>query len=748
MMRVIPVILACLAVMLPLLGSQVLFFPAAWGQALAFRILVSLCLVFALFQIRQWPDFLARLAQAKSVLIPLGSFATILLLALLFSEDRYMSFWGLPTRAWGIAHLIPLFLFALFVFLFLRKTDWKWVWGSAFAAGLAMTLVALSQQQGWFSDALVQYPRPPGTLGNSIFLGMYLLSLTLIAFSFAFANIGNPESRRGKGLLRLLLTAISSILAGGVLLSLSRGALFGLGAGLLFFFALFPGKSRIPRFFTLFLLVGGIALFLFINAAPNPFPEFPLASNMWDRLQSENLLDQARILGWQSVLQGVAEKPFLGYGPYNSFIPFNAHFNPVLTEVTGSTGYWDTAHNEFLDILAGSGALGLLAYLGFLGALLWQLEKAKRRNPNQKFLLHGMQTALVGQHVALLFFPNTFATSLIFFLAIGYSLSLISKPLIHADIKPTQANPHKSAVSALICVLLIFFNWQITLVPLFINGDINRASILAESNKCEPALALGEQTLQQGTFINYYSRLKYVDLISACMGRAKTNVLELSGKAVASLQKEVAVRPKEPRTWILLGGYTNNLAAATKNESEKLALLDQARNAFEKAYVLSPKRPELFAEWANTELLAGDLAAAKEKTTRCLLLDGNYSFCWFQLALEKAKTGDNAGAMRDLNQFENAKGRYELQGEGKVLQMAQAFTSAKEKPYEELAKLYLALTKIRPNNPQYFASLAAAYRELGQYLNARDTARIVAKLQPENQQAVDQFLQTLPPQYR
>ena len=104
--------------------------------------------------------------------------------------------------------------------------------------------------------------------------------------------------------------------------------------------------------------------------------------------------------------------------------------------------------------------------------------------------------------------------------------------------------------------------------------------------------------------------------------------------------------------------------------------------------------------------------------------------------------------MRDLNQFENAKGRYELQGEGKVLQMAQAFTSAKEKPYEELAKLYLALTKIRPNNPQYFASLAAAYRELGQYLNARDTARIVAKLQPENQQAVDQFLQTLPPQYR
>ncbi|MBI2453001.1 MAG: O-antigen ligase family protein, partial [Parcubacteria group bacterium] len=567
----VPVILACLAVTLPLLGSQVLFFPAAWGQALAFRILVSLCLVFALFQIGQWPSFLARLRQAKHILIPLGSFAIVFLLALVFSEDRYMSFWGLPTRAWGIAHLIPLFLFALFVFLFLRKTDWKWVWGSVFASGLIMALVALSQQQGWFSDALVQYPRPPGTLGNSIFLGMYLLSLALIAFSFAFAN---------RGVIRLLLIATSVVLAGGMLLSLSRGALFGFGAGLLFFFALFPGKSRIPRFFTLFLLLGGISLFLFINAAPNPFPEFPLASNMWDRFQSENLLDQARILGWQSVLRGVAEKPFLGYGPYNSFIPFNAHFNPILTEITGSTGYWDTAHNEFLDILAGSGALGLLAYLGFLGALLWQLEKAKLKNPDQKFLLHAMQTALVGQHVALLFFPNTFATSLMLLLSVGFSLSLLAPSSSQTSSPSTSPSTRlgifkkksfSGALALTSLVVLVLLNWQITLKPLFINRDINKASILAELNQCEPALALGEQTLRQGTFINYYSHLRYVDLISACMGRAKNSVLELSGKAVASLKEEVGVRPKEPRTWMLLGGYTNNLASAAKNESEKLA---------------------------------------------------------------------------------------------------------------------------------------------------------------------------------
>ena len=166
-----------------------------------------------------------------------------------------------------------------------------------------------------------------------------------------------------------------------------------------------------------------------------------------------------------------------------------------------------------------------------------------------------MQTALVGQHVALLFFPNTFATSLIFFLAIGYSLSLISKPLIHSDqhksakisinqrLLASISVPIKSAVISVLVIILIFFNWQLNLKPLFINRDINRASILAELNQCEPALALGEQAISQGTFMRYYSQLRYVDLISACMGHVKSSVLELSSKAVTSLQKEDAVRP-------------------------------------------------------------------------------------------------------------------------------------------------------------------------------------------------------------
>ncbi len=745
-MRIIPVILVCLAAAIPALASPALFYPAAWSQAVVFRFVVSLFLAFSIFAIAQRKkEVLEKLRGAKSVLIPLGAFVSVLFLALVFSQDRYMSFWNLPLRGWGLLNYFALVLFAFLAFLFLRREDWKWVWASALGTGVFVTLVALAQQQGLLRGLLAEYtPRPPSTLGNPIFLGIYLLLLCLLTLSFAVFK---------QGKLRVMLFGLALFFALGIFITLSRAAFIGLGTGILFLLLFHPKSSAKLK-------IGGIAfVFLFaatislINIAPNPSPESPLLSGLWQRFQLTNLLDAPRILGWQMQLRGVAESPILGYGPYNTHIPFNKEYTPLFAQITHSSGYWDTSHNEFLDILVGSGILGLGAYLVFLAALWMHLEKAKRRQPENAMLFHGIQAILIGYHTALFFFPNTFATSLIFFILLAFCLhiSVEQQTLIHADRKPIYTDPHKSAKSVLIGVLaiaLLFFNWQLNLKPLFLNREINVAENNAASQKCELSLSQSENILKQGTFLNYYANLTYVDLISKCIGSMPNQTNELSQKAVHALEQEVRVRPTEPRTWILLGGYTNNLAALEKDPAKKTELIANARNSFKQAFALSPNRPELFPEWARTELIAEDYNAARQKIEQCLSLNKENGSCWFQQAIVSAKLGDVPRSLQELARFKSLGGRYKDQGHARVLQIVQALLATKEKPHAELAELYVALTEIQPKNPQYFASLAATYREMGNYGLARNAAKEVLRLQPENRGAVEQFLLTLPPEYR
>ena len=49
-----------------------------------------------------------------------------------------------------------------------------------------------------------------------------------------------------------------------------------------------------------------------------------------------------------------------------------------------------------------------------------------------------------------------------------------------------------------------------------------------------------------------------------------------------------------------------------------------------------------------------------------------------------------------------------------------------------------------PTNPQYRATLAFLYKELGEFEKAREQALEVLRLAPENKGQVEEFLRTLP----
>ena len=92
---------------------------------------------------------------------------------------------------------------------------------------------------------------------------------------------------------------------------------------------------------------------------------YELSQAMRGRL--EDGFGSSRILIWRGVLSLVPEHPVLGGGPGTLALRLDLSFSRYVPE-TGRTlsSYVDNAHNEYLRLLADTGALGLLSYLALL----------------------------------------------------------------------------------------------------------------------------------------------------------------------------------------------------------------------------------------------------------------------------------------------------------------------------------------------------------------------------------------------
>lgn len=99
----------------------------------------------------------------------------------------------------------------------------------------------------------------------------------------------------------------------------------------------------------------------------------------------EDGFGSSRILIWRGVLALVPERPILGGGPGTLSLRLDLTFSRYVPE-TGKTlsTYVDNAHNEYLRLLADTGALGLLSYLALL---LSSLAPCLRRSGTQSAIL-------------------------------------------------------------------------------------------------------------------------------------------------------------------------------------------------------------------------------------------------------------------------------------------------------------------------------------------------------------------------
>lgn len=755
------------------------FSPPAWGNTIFFKLILGVLLLATLWQWLWHPktcprqdvptyakasagmDNLAKPSlqgPARWILYALGTVLGAFFLSSLFGLDPTHSFWGDPLRSWGFVNYLFYALFAVFLFWFLRQhSAWRLFWAIFATFGMIVVLVAFSQYLGAFSSFVLEQTRPSSVFGNPLHVSLFALPFSLIVLTLGLAS----DEKKWK----IFFFASAIVFLFGILLTTNRSAFIGLGVGGFFFLLFYPKKAWFIKGMALIFLTAFAFLVFAANTADMPdfLKNSSVASRYWSRLSIKEALEDSRIDGYTITVRGAMDKPVLGYGMYNTTVVFDRYYreptkhSSIRQHFTDS--WWDSSHNLFIDVFSWAGIPGLLAFLAFLGTLFLSLWRVKRNNPELALIAHGIMTALLAYLVHAFFTFDVFATYLLFFSLVGYTLHLaslgdesklglakLSSPWLSQAFQAFQR--FRVPVFATAILLFVAFAWQENIKPFLVNININYAIEHGKVNDCEQMIWFMEKALSQGsTFLDSYLRVKYANQLSLCKRENPERSLEFTKRTYQLMEEAVASRPTFTRSWIALGSSSGVLA----NQADVGAIADttpqhidffkqRTKEAFKKAQKLSPYRTEVYREWAKASIATKQYEEAEKQADQCIELDPSSGICQWYGALAAIGMGDKEKSNTRITEAENygfATNTIEAKH-----QLIGAYLGAQN--YAGVKEILTELIVIKPKESQYYIALLVAHIELKEYDLAQNVAHLIRDEFPNRSQEAEELLRNLP----
>jgi O-antigen ligase len=377
--------------LVPVIVPSGFFFPYVVPRNIFFRAICetgTLILAWALcfgsdeFDLRYEPIFWALVAFIAAALV-----------SALFSPASAHSLYGDFERMGGVWAWIHLGLFFLLLRT-LRDREWTWVLNAALVVSLFVS-VSAGIEHWQLAQAAALSGKMIGasssTIGNSGLLAAYLIFGLGVAGYLASTNVR----------LRLLYLAAGGINLLGLINAENRssiiGAVLGAIAGSIIFATLQKRSKRrwlAPAAATT-LLVLIVAMLAGIRAFPTGAVT-RTAPAVLRRLASTSLggSDESRTMQWRAAIEGFEDRPLVGYGIDNHDLVWSAHFNPNIYRI--DTDVYDRTHNQYLELLATTGALGALTFLGIwlaIGVTLVRAYRDDRLSAQSLGILAGIQVA-------------------------------------------------------------------------------------------------------------------------------------------------------------------------------------------------------------------------------------------------------------------------------------------------------------------------------------------------------------------
>ena len=614
-----------LAVFVPLAGGYVYFFPLEFAKTTLLKIIVEAAVVLYLILLvidSNWLPWKKIRFGALEIALP-GYFATMIAAAV-FAQNPYLAFWGEPERGGGVFSLIHYgLLFFLALIFFDDEKKRRKLWNCAIAVSVFIAAIAVEQKFNFFGIPFLNYyERSASTIGNANFLAAYLLLLIFPTFAFALRSEKKREAAFYFSAAIIQGTAIIS--------SASRGAFFGLIAGVLLFLFLYPTKAElgfakrhIPKLTAVFLILALAGFFYF--AKTNESGNFSAPEdNIIRRLTTISLSEhttQTRLLAWQISWNAFKEKPLLGWGPENFSIGFDKHFNPEL-EKWGKTETWfDRAHNFIFDIGVTSGIVGLVAYLAIFAATFYKLSLKKRRllsDPqstiynlkSEIIVLVGLQSAFAGYLIQNLFNFDTVSTYIISFLMLAYTSYVVNSPddsrepaslISNFQFSISKQIPNSkiliAALKMIIAVIIILLFSKLiffaSLRPFWTNSEVNRLVSLIQINYPRNAERVFGQFSKlaetQTPYDHYFYLLKQSPwefaYAKTLRDRDPKKSAEMVRETIEKVKKYGRLRPHYARNYTFLADLYDFLIQQGHSEFQK-----DKDEALRKAKELSPFR--------------------------------------------------------------------------------------------------------------------------------------------------------------
>lgn len=189
---------------------------------------------------------------------------------------------------------------------------------------------------------------------------------------------------------RLPLLGVVALIAAAIVLSLSRGTIVGLAAGLAWMVLVDRRHIR--------LVLGGglLALLVAVLVIRSDPSRFETALLYKQKVADYNVT--TRYDAWTAAAELAVEKPLLGVGPGN----FRFYYNELTDRPAGTHNLF-VAHNAYLDVAAELGLVAMVLFVLYLALIMGRLTVAVRRGDGPPGYARALRVSLVIAIVAAAF---------------------------------------------------------------------------------------------------------------------------------------------------------------------------------------------------------------------------------------------------------------------------------------------------------------------------------------------------------
>ncbi len=462
-------------------------FPFIVGKALFGRVVIEIIFGLWLVLAFKYPEY--RVPRSWLLLV-FGVYLGINVLAGMFGVSFQLSLWSTYERMQGTVDLAHWYAFTLVLVSVARSwVNWRTLLTVNLAIGFLVAVLGIAEHyklveefpiyEGvWIQN--IRSARLEVTLGNATYVGAYMLvnfliGLGLLARSLRWPNVEvskAPDRRRRGGrarqtgprwsdltlmpnvltlyiayvpkllgwhpekqkidsellTFRLFWIAVVALDFWVLILSGTRGAFIGLGAGLLAFSGGYVlwGRVRAVKMAAVGLVAVLISLSLVMVVARNSsFVQTIADSNVLVRRMADLNFDDSNVKNRFTTLgiglEAFAARPILGWGPENFLIGWGRYFD----EDPETPETFDQAHNKLVEELTTKGILGFGSYIA-----IWALmaavvvQRVRTQGEREQLFTLFIGAAMAGYFVQNLFLFDTPATVLMFFLLLAFAVNL------------------------------------------------------------------------------------------------------------------------------------------------------------------------------------------------------------------------------------------------------------------------------------------------------------------------------------